>query len=94
MDRQSQAYREATDADHWDDELETLPEGSIALHPINEQTIGTIKLPEDYETEEWDKDKDGPKTDIQATLSILDRIKDNGAPDEIRDIEAYLHEST
>lgn len=86
MDRQSQAFRGATEEDVIDlDNAKILP-------PI--QSLSEISLPEDFEHTEWDQNKETPKTLEEARTALLDRIVDPHAPDDESQANAYDDELT
>jgi hypothetical protein len=86
---QSRAFREATDADHWDDDINALVqlEGAVHHEPITD--ISRIQLPEYYQAQEWDKDRDDPKNVTEARDALAVRIDDPSAPDTNAEASAY-----
>lgn len=88
-DPQSRAFREATDADHWDGDLGALIErhGAVVHDPVT--SINDIPGPDDYEREAWDAGRDGPKTIHEARGALAARIADPTAPDTDLEAGAY-----
>lgn len=74
MDRQSAAYRHATEAD-WAGvnlaECEVYPDGDER----------PIRTPEDHEADNWDADREGPKSLAEAQAALAGRIANPSAPD-------------
>lgn len=88
-DPQSRAFREATDADHWDDDVNTLiaEHGAEYHDPISD--LSQVRMPEDYETAEWDTGRETPKTVAEAREALARRIADPEAPDTEAEAHAY-----
>jgi hypothetical protein len=88
-DPQSRAFREATDADHWHNDVNTLiqREGAAYHEPITD--ISQVRHPEDYEVEGWDDDRDGPKNVTEARDALAARIAHPSAPDTDAEAGAY-----
>jgi uncharacterized protein (DUF2126 family) len=82
MDRQSEAYRHATEAD-WAgvnlDECEIYTDGDER----------PIRTPEEFEAENWDAGREEPKSREQAKEALLARIADPRAPDDESVAHAY-----
>lgn len=93
-DRQSEAYRGATDADHWDGDLEELTAtGQARAHAPAASERG-ILLPEFYERHYqqgagWDTGREGPKSLAEAREALAARIADPHAPDDESVAGAY-----
>lgn len=88
MDPQSRAFREATEADSWDDDIPALvAEGGAYHEPITD--VGHVVLPEDYEAADWDADRMEPKGYDEAVAALHARIDDPHAPDTEDDRYAY-----
>lgn len=79
LDRQSQAFR-SNAATVPDDLLHAQAE---AVHaPLGTSaTAVPLRLPEDYEAEQWDAGRDGPKSLDEARVALAARIADPDAPD-------------
>lgn len=88
-DPQSRAFREATDADHWDDDVNALIRDYGATYDEEVTSIDDVPGPEYYETMGWDTDRDGPKTVAEAREALLARIEDPRAPDTEAEAGAY-----
>jgi hypothetical protein len=78
-DRQSAAYRDHDGSLH-------VADGDLERHAERVHApLGTggapIRLPEDYENEQWDADARGPKSIAEARQALADRIDDPAAPD-------------
>lgn len=91
MDRQSEAFRHATDADQWDGQLETL-DFELVHGPISDVT--QIYGPEYFEQSDdrdgWDIGREGPKDVREAQVALDDRIADPEAPDGDDVVLAYF----
>lgn len=87
MDRQSEAFRHATEAD-WAgvdlDECDVYPDGDDR----------PIRAPEDYEADGWDYGRESPKTVAEAKAALAARIDDPSAPDDETVAGAYDHLET
>lgn len=74
VDRQGDAFRHATEAD-WAGvnlaECEVFDDGDGQ----------PIRTPEEWEAENWDAGREGPKTLAEAKEALADRIADPAAPD-------------
>lgn len=92
-DPQSVAFREAEPEDSWDGAIASLVvDGAVHHPPIVD--VGEIRLPEDYESDNWDGDREGPKTLDEARAALAARIDARSAPDA-RDVAgAYDDEHT
>jgi hypothetical protein len=88
-DPQSVAFREATESDHWDDDVNALIAQEGAVYHDEATSIDQIRGPDAYETEDWDADRDGPKTIGEARVALADRIADPEAPDTDAEAGAY-----
>jgi hypothetical protein len=88
-DPQSRAFRDASDADYWRDDIDSLVqlEGAVYHAPISD--ISQIRLPADYEAKEWDKGRDKPKSVTEARDALAHRIPDSSAPDTDAEAAAY-----
>jgi hypothetical protein len=88
-DLQSRAFREATDADYWGDDIDALVqiEGAVYHTPITD--ISQILLPEQWEAEEWDKGRGDPKSVTEARDALAGRIADPSASDTDAEAGAY-----
>ncbi len=82
MDRQSEAYREATDSD-W--AMDPVLAGAVVHEP------GTTpeRTREEWEAAGWDADRDEPKTTTEAQALLASRIADPEAPDDATVAGAY-----
>jgi len=84
MDRQSDAYRNATEAD-WAgvnlDECDIYPDGDER----------PIRTPEEFEADNWDSARQAPKTLDEAKAALAARIADPDAPDDESVAHAYDH---
>lgn len=89
-DRQSLAYRQATDADVWDGDLQAV--GARVHEPIRDLT--RIRLPDDYEQDHWDTDRTSPKSVEEAREALVARIADPHAPDSEAEASAYDEDGT
>jgi hypothetical protein len=82
MDAQSAAYRHATEAD-WAGvdlaECEIYEDGDAR----------PLKTAEEWEVENWDAGRDGPKTVAEAKEALAARIADPTAPDGDEVADAY-----
>lgn len=92
-DPQSRAYREATDADHWNGDVNALIEQEGAVYHDEATSIAQLPGPDAYEADGWDIDRDGPKTIEQARETLAARIADPTAPDTENEAHAYDEES-
>jgi hypothetical protein len=88
-DPQSKAFREATAEDHWTDDISALIEEHGAKYHEPVADISEIRSPEDYESDEWDVDREPPKSLEDAKASLAARISNPEAPDVDEDINAY-----
>lgn len=78
MDRQSAAFREATPADRvLDDQL--LDHAEAVHHPLDDPAV--LRSVDDYEADEWDAERIGPKSAEDARRELAARIADPSAPD-------------
>jgi hypothetical protein len=84
MDRQSEAFRNATDEDHWSGQVTDDDTVHQELRSLSD-----ITLPDDYDDDEWDTDKDGPKSLEEARTALDERIENPEAPDDEIDRGAY-----
>lgn len=75
-DRQSVAFRGATDADHWDGDLEAVG-GRVS----QADDVSQVVLPDEFEEHGWDAGREGPKSLEEAQAALAARIADPGAPD-------------
>lgn len=89
MDRQDEAFLKMKPEDAWDGTLRNLP-GSVYHEPLrdNEQ-LTQIKLPEEWEDENWDEGRERPKTVEEAKDALAERIDDPQAPDGEESRNAY-----
>lgn len=92
-DPQSRVYREATAADHWDDDVNALIEQEGAVYHDEITSIEDIPGPDAYEAEQWDTGRDGPKTIAEAREALAARIADPAAPDTDAEAGAYDEET-
>lgn len=82
MDRQSAAYRHATEAD-W---------AGVNLAECEVYSDGDerpIRTPEEFEADVWDAGREGPKTLVEAQAALAARIADPTAPDDESVAGAY-----
>lgn len=88
-DPQSRAFREATESDHWDDDVKALvaEHGAVYHEPVTD--ISQVRRPEDYEAESWDEGGQPPKTREEAREALRLRIADPSAPDAVAESGAY-----
>jgi hypothetical protein len=84
MDRQSAAYRQATEA-AW----AAVDPAEYVVHRDGDPE--PIRTPEDHEQAEWDADREDPKTAEQAREALATRIADPAAPDDETVAGAYDH---
>lgn len=92
-DPQSRAFRDAADADRWDDDIDTLVAvHGAARHPPTTD-VSQIRLPDDYEAAGWDAGREGPKTPTEARAALAARIADPAAPDTDAEAGAYDEDS-
>lgn len=82
MDRHSEAYRHATEADWAGVNLAEC----IVYQDDDPQPIST---PEDHERARWDAGRDAPKTVAEARAALAARIADPAAPDDESMAGAY-----
>lgn len=82
MDRQSEAYRLASEAD-WAGV--NLAEADI----YDDGDERPIRTPEEFESAEWDSGRESPKTIEEAREALVNRIADPNAPDDETDAHAY-----
>jgi hypothetical protein len=92
-DPQSRAFREATEADHWDDDVNALIEQEGAVYHDEATSVDEVPGPDSYEADGWDVDRDGPKTIGEARVALADRIANPEAPDTDAEAGAYDEES-
>ena len=86
LDRQSLAYRQAGEQDHWDDDIDAVvAAGGHAHAALSDLT--PIRPPEDWEVENWDAGRQPAKTIEEARAALQARVDDPGAPDD--DPHAY-----
>lgn len=88
-DPQSLAFRDATDTDHWDGNVETLVTERGATHHPPITNLAQIRLPGDYENASWDHGREGPKNPAQACAALAARIVAPTAPDTAAEAGAY-----
>lgn len=88
MDRQSEAYRENPEENHAS-EIEVASWAEREHEPLT--SIDDLKWPEDYEDDDWDQGREGPKSIPEARAELNRRIADESAPDDIQDVDAYDH---
>lgn len=87
-DAQGRAFREAGDADHWDDNIDAMVEqGGTFYDPI--ESVDDIDLPDVVHATEWDADRLPPKTLEEAKAALAHRIADPAAPDGPESEGAY-----
>jgi hypothetical protein len=85
VDAQSRAFREARPEDRVaDDDLAGHAE---TVHGPGDHA--TIRLPEQWEDEQWDAERVGPKSVDEARAQLLARINDPTAPDGAEVAGAY-----
>lgn len=82
MDRQSQVYRDATEADWAGVDLSTCD----VYHDGDSRPIRT---PEQFDAKGWDADREPPKTLEEARQALAARIVDPNAPDDESVAHAY-----
>lgn len=80
-DRHSEAFRLASE-DDW-----TADDADREVYPDDDPR--PVRLPEDHEADEWDRDKDGPKTPDEARAALAARIANPRAPDDMSVAGAY-----
>lgn len=87
-DAQGRAFREASDEDHWDDNIDALVEaGGTVYEPI--ESVDEIDLPEVLEERGWDAGRQAPKAYDEAVAALHARIEDPDAPDDESVRDAY-----
>jgi hypothetical protein len=89
-DAQSRAFRQALPSDRIGDA--ELPAWGVARHlppPDHNTLLAEIKLPEEWEDEEWDQQATGPKTLGEARIALAARITDPTASDSVLHASAY-----
>lgn len=90
LDRQTELFRErgaglrVDDADLTRQAERVHPGLPPGTHPAN-----VIRLPEEYEAEQWDRDAVGPPSLAQARADLAARIDDPRAPDGPEAAGAY-----
>lgn len=95
MDRQSKAFREATEEDHWDGTLTNLPAEAIHMPVRDPNKV----YPREYFEESikrdgyigWDAERTRPKTQTEAQAALEERIFDPSAPDDESEILSYSY---
>jgi hypothetical protein len=85
IDRQSEAYRHATEADWAGVDLT-----ECAVYRDDDPE--PIRTPEDHEQAEWDANRKNPKTVEEARRALAARIADPAAPDDESVASAYDEE--
>lgn len=88
MDPQSAAFREATEVDCWDGDVEALIAAGGRRHePLAD--AGHIVGPDEYEAAGWDDGREPPKSISEARAALRARITDPTAPDGDAERHAY-----
>lgn len=82
MDRHSEAYRHATEADRAGVDVSEC----VVCPPDDTRPI---RPPEVFEEARWDHGREGPKTAAQARQALAQRIADPAAPDDESVAGAY-----
>lgn len=85
-DKQSKAFRELPLNEQIMD-IELGAHAEIEHPPITD--LEDLKLPEDYEDDNWDEGRETPKTVEEARGMLLERILNPNAPDGDEVIGAY-----
>lgn len=82
MDRQSEAFRLATEADWFGIDL-----NEAEIYEDGDER--PILPPEVFEAGAWDEEREPPKTLAEARAALATRIADPNAPDDESDSGAY-----
>lgn len=82
MDRQSAAFRHATEADWAGVDLAVCD-----VYPDGDER--PIRTPEEWEADGWDAGREGPKSLAEAKAALAARIADPAAPDDESVAGAY-----
>lgn len=84
MDRQSAAFRDATEADWFGVDLDTA-----TVYSAEDEETDPIVPAEYYDQSGWDRDRIPPKTRAEAAAMLVARIANPDAPETQADAGAY-----